>query len=97
MIFVSNNRVGDISRSQPGSHSGSNRIKEAIVIRRFVGCQLGLAVVVCGLAGCGGGGDMEGMPQDTKTHVVPVMPDSMKGANFKKTPEAAPKGPAPAQ
>jgi hypothetical protein len=95
MIFVSNNRVGDISRSQPGSHSDSKMIKEAIVIRRFVGCQLGLAVVVCGLAGCGGG-DMEGMPQDTATHVVPVMPDAMKGANFKKTPEAAPKA-APAQ
>jgi hypothetical protein len=65
---------------------------------RFVGCQVVLAAVVFGLAGCGGGGEMEGMPQDT-TYRAPVMPDSMKGANFQKTPapvgKAAP-APAPA-
>ena len=37
------------------------------MIRRFVVCQLALAVVVCGLAGCGGGGEMEGMPRTRHT------------------------------
>ena len=49
-------------------------------MRRFVVCQLAsFAVVLCGLAGCGGGGEMEGMPTDT-TYRAPVMPDAMKGA-----------------
>jgi hypothetical protein len=56
------------------------------VIRRYVVCQLAAAVVLTGLAGCGGGGEMEGMPQDT-TYRVPVMPESMKPGNFKKGPD----------
>jgi hypothetical protein len=54
---------------------------------RFVGCQIVLAAMVFGLTGCGGGGEMEGMPSDTTPKVL-VMPDSMKGANFNRTPPA---------
>jgi hypothetical protein len=60
---------------------------------RFVGRLLVLAAVVIGFAGCDGGGDLaEGQPQNTE-YRVPVMPESMKGANMR--PKVIPKAGTP--